>query len=149
MIRKFLAGALALGLVAGLAGGTAYVAHAQADAIKARKDNRQEVRQAMGAVKKVIDDKGNAADVTPIALRIVELEKQFVTLFPAGSDSGDTKAAAAIWSDRAGFEAASKAMETAGGALAEASRSGDLTKVAAAFGEVGKTCGACHDKYRR
>lgn len=96
MIRKFLVGALALGLVAGLSGGTAYVAHAQADVIKARKDNRQQLRQAAGAVKKIVDDKGNAADVTPIALRMVELEQQFATLFPAGSDSGDTKAAPAI-----------------------------------------------------
>lgn len=149
MIRKFLVGALALGLVAGLSGGTAYVAHAQSDVIKARKDNRQQLRQAAGAVKKIVDDKGNAADVTPIALRMVELEQQFATLFPAGSDSGDTKAAAAIWTDMAGFQAASKTTETAAGTLAEAGKSGDLTKVAAAFGDLGKSCGACHDKYRR
>ncbi|MGE0151795.1 MAG: cytochrome c [Reyranellaceae bacterium] len=119
-----------------------------ATVIKARKDNRQQVRTAMGAIKKVIDDKGNAADVVPHATKIVELEKQFVTLFPAGSDKGDTKALPTIWSDMAGFQAASKATETAAMNLADAGKSGDLTKVAAAFGAAGKSCGDCHDKYR-
>lgn len=116
--------------------------------IKARKDNRQQLRTNVLAVKKIVDEKGNAADVTPLAMKMVELEKQFETMFPPGSNVGDTKAAPAIWSDRAGFQAASAALITAAGNLAEAGKSGDLAKVAAAFGETGKTCGACHDKYQ-
>lgn len=148
MLKKLVVGALALGMFAAATGGTAYVAYAQADVIKARKDNRQELRKAMGEVKKVIDDKGSAAAVVPVAMKMVELEKAFVGMFPAGSNVGDTKALPTIWSDMAGFQAASKATETAAGALAEAGKSGDLTRVAAAFGEVGKSCGTCHDKYR-
>ena len=148
MIRKLAVGALAFGIVAGLTGGTAYVAFAQTDAIKARKDNRKEMRVNLLAVKKIVDDKGNAADVVPLAMKMVELEKQFVTLFPVGSNVGDTKAAPAIWSDWAGFQSASKALEIAAGNLADAGKSADLAKVAAAFGETGKTCGACHQKYQ-
>jgi len=148
MFRKIATGALALGLLVGLTGGTAYVAYAQADAIKARKDNRQQMRAAMGAIKKVIDDKGNAADVVPHANKMVELSKTFVTQFPAGSNVGETKAAPTIWSDWAGFQAANKATEVAAMNLADAGKSGDLTKVAAAFGATGKTCGDCHNKYQ-
>jgi cytochrome c556 len=68
--------------------------------------------------------------------------------FPVGSDQGDTKALAAIWTDKAGFDAAVANFNTAAGALRVASNAKNLDGIKAAFGEVGKTCGACHDKYR-
>ena len=69
-------------------------------------------------------------------------------LFPAGSDTGDTKALPTVWSDRAGFEAASKAVDASYDKLAVAAGSGDLAALTAAFGDTGKACGACHDKFR-
>lgn len=149
MIKKLAIGALALGLFVGLTGGTAYVAYAQADAIKARKDNRQQMRMAAGAIKKVIDDKGNAADVAPHAAKMVELSKQFVTLFPPGSDQGDTKAGPQIWSDRPGFLAANAVVEKAAQDMADAAKTGDMAKVAAAFGAAGKGCADCHNGYQK
>mgnify|MGYP006184679683 FL=1 len=68
--------------------------------------------------------------------------------FPAGSDKGDTKALPAIWTDMAGFQAASKASDMAYDKLAVAAGSGDQAALAAAFADTGKTCGACHDKFR-
>ena len=47
-----------------------------------------------------------------------------------------------------GFLAASKNVDAAYDKLAVAAGSGDLAAVTAAFGETGKACGACHDKYR-
>ncbi|MDP1963859.1 MAG: cytochrome c, partial [Reyranella sp.] len=69
-------------------------------------------------------------------------------LFPAGSDKGETKALPAIWTDMAGFQAASKASDAAYDKLAVAAGSGDQAALAAAFADTGKTCGACHDKFR-
>ncbi|GGB59028.1 hypothetical protein GCM10011505_44780 [Tistrella bauzanensis] len=70
-------------------------------------------------------------------------------LFPQGSETGgDTKALATVWSDRAGFEAHAHDLETKALALAEAGRGGDMAAVGAAFGAVGKSCGACHQDYR-
>jgi cytochrome c556 len=47
-----------------------------------------------------------------------------------------------------GFIAASKATDAAYDKLAVAAGSGDMAALTAAFGETGKTCGACHDKFR-
>ena len=68
-------------------------------------------------------------------------------MFPAGSDK-DTKALPTVWSDSAGFLAASKAADAAYDKLATAAGSGDMAALTAAFGDTGKACGACHDKYR-
>ncbi|MCW5750105.1 MAG: cytochrome c [Alphaproteobacteria bacterium] len=140
--------ALGFALTGLLAGAPAMVALAQADAIKERKDNRQEMRKAMGAIKAVIDAKGDAKTVVPLAERLVNLEKAFSGHFPAGSDKGETKALPAVWSDWNGFLAASKNTQEAATKLAQVAAAGDLAGVGQQFGAVGGTCGACHDKYR-
>ena len=70
-------------------------------------------------------------------------------MFPAGSDKGETKALPTVWSDSAGFLAASKNADAAYDKLAVAAGSGDLAAVTAAFGDTGKACGACHDQVSR
>lgn len=137
-------GALA---AAGMVGG-ATVALAQADVIKERQDNRKQAAAAMRAIKAVVDAKGEAKVVVTQAAKLKELDLAFVKLFPPGSDKGETKALPAIWSDMAGFQAASKNADAAFDKLAVAGGSGDFTAIAAAFGDAGKACGACHDKYR-
>ena len=69
-------------------------------------------------------------------------------MFPAGSDTGETKALPTIWSDMPGFVAAGAAASAAYDKLAMAAGSGDMAAATAAFGDVGKACGACHTKYR-
>ena len=69
-------------------------------------------------------------------------------MFPAGSDKGETKALPTVWSDMAGFQAASKNADAAYDKLAVAAGSGDLAALTAAFGDTGKACGACHEKFR-
>ena len=64
------------------------------------------------------------------------------------NDKGETKALPAIWTDMKGFEAASAASNAAYDKLAAAAGSGDLAALTAAFADTGKTCGACHDKFR-
>ena len=73
---------------------------------------------------------------------------QIGDLFPAGSETGyDTKAKAAIWSDREGFDAALKSWaEAIDGAIAADPQ--DLEALQAAAGPVFKKCKACHEEYR-
>jgi len=66
--------------------------------------------------------------------------------FVDGSQGG--KAKAEIWSDRAGFNAATSKMQEEVGKLAAAARSGNADQVRAAFGATAGTCKACHDNYR-
>jgi cytochrome c556 len=148
MRKKTLAVAVIGALIAGGIVGGATVALAQGDVIKQRQDNRKQTGATMRAIKGIIDAKGNVAPVVQHAAKLKELELAFVKMFPAGSDKGETKALPVIWTDMAGFQAASKNADAAFDKLAVAAGSGDLAAVTAAFGEAGKTCGACHDKFR-
>ena len=137
-------GALAAGA---MVGGTT-IALAQADVIKQRQENRKETAATMRAIKGVIDAKGDVKTIVPQAAKLKTLEVVFDKMFPAGSDKGDTKALPTVWSDMAGFMTASKNADAAYDKLAAAAGSGDLAAVTAAFGETGKACGACHEKFR-
>jgi len=131
----------------GLVGG-ATIALAQDDVIKQRQENRKQTAATMRAIKGVIDAKGDAKSVVPQAAKLKELELAFDKLFPAGSDKGDTKALPTVWSDMPGFLAASKNADAAYDKLAVAAGSGDLAALTTAFGDTGKACGACHEKFR-
>jgi cytochrome c556 len=118
------------------------------DPIAARKDNRKQAGAAMKAIKGVIDAKGPTAGAQAHAAKVKELTVAHAKLYPKGSDKGETKALPAIWTDWAGFEAANTASANAADAMATAAGSGSMEALTAAFGATGKTCGACHDKYR-
>lgn len=68
-------------------------------------------------------------------------------LFPAGSETGDTKASPKIWSDMAGFTAAGDKFE-ADVAAAIAANPQDLDAFKPLFGAIASNCGACHQAYR-
>ena len=72
----------------------------------------------------------------------------FGELFPAGSENGkDSKAAPAIWEDRAGFDdALAKWQDAVAAAIDAAPATVEDTK--AALGPVFNACKGCHDSYR-
>jgi cytochrome c556 len=148
MRKKTLVVAVIGALVAGGLVGGATIALAQDDVIKQRQENRKQTAATMRAIKGVIDAKGDAKSVVPQAAKLKELEVAFDKLFPAGSDKGDTKALPTVWTDMPGFLAASKNVDGAYDKLAVAAGSGDLAAVTVAFGETGKACSACHEKFR-
>jgi cytochrome c556 len=67
------------------------------------------------------------------------------SLFPEGTNEGESEALPIIWKDWAGFEAASALLATRAGALASAP---DKASAGAAFGAMIKACGGCHETYR-
>jgi len=148
MKKQMLMVAVMGALAAGAMVGGATIALAQADVIKQRQDNRKETAATMRSIKGVIDSKGDVKAVVASAAKLKTLEADFVKMFPAGSDKGETKALPTVWSDSAGFMAASKNADAAYDKLAVAAGSGDLAAVTAAFGDAGKACGACHEKFR-
>jgi len=75
--------------------------------------------------------------------------KVIPVMFPSGSTTPESEALPEIWSDRAGFEAAAANMAAASAKLAELAKAGDTAGFATQFGEVGKSCGACHTKFRK
>jgi cytochrome c556 len=148
IMRKIVVVAAISALAAGAMVGGATIAFAQADVIKQRQDNRKATAAAMRAIKGIIDAKGDTKAAVEQAAKLKELEIAFVKLFPAGSDKGETKALPAIWTDMAGFQAANNGALAAYDKLAVAAGSGDLAALTVAFGDTGKACGACHEKFR-
>ena len=151
MNSKALIGALGIAIGAALVGGG--VAYAQqvaqaTDPLAARKDNRKQAGAQMRAIKAVIDKGGPASEAAPMVAKLKELGAAHVALYPAGSDKGETKALPVVFTDAAGFKAANYASNDAIDKLAVAIGSGDLKAVTDAYGNVGKSCGACHEKFR-
>ncbi|MDF3072713.1 MAG: hypothetical protein K0S54_380 [Alphaproteobacteria bacterium] len=148
MRNRWVKGAVAAALALSFAGGVVVVAQAQGDVIKARQDNRKEITRLGGReMRPLLEADGNLAELATRAERIAELNKQFATMFPPGSDKGNTLASPAIWTDRAGFDAANKASVDAALKMAELAKAGNRAALADQYKVMGSTCGACHQKY--
>ncbi len=125
---------------------------AAADPISDRKENMKERGGLMRVLAPVAQGQQpfDAATVLD-ALEKLSANAQAATdidaLWPAGTESGDTKAAPAIWEDRAGYQAATDKYAADAAAAAEAAPQ-DLDAFRAAFGPVAANCGACHEAYR-
>ena len=77
-----------------------------------------------------------------------ESAESFGDLFPEGTETGaDTEAAPAIWTDRAGFDAALVKWQEATQAAIDA-RPETLEEAKPVAGRVFGTCKNCHDTYR-
>ena len=101
-------------------------------------------------MKNAVDDHESVKKWADFAGGLAEWAGVIPTLFPPGTEKGhDTKALAAIWSDRAGFEKAAANYADAAKTLQAAAKADDKDAFAAAFKQTGKACGACHKKFRQ
>jgi cytochrome c556 len=67
--------------------------------------------------------------------------------FGPGTEGGDARPE--VWSDAAGFKQKQQALQDNIVKLSAAADAGDFDKLRAAFGDVGASCKACHDAYRK
>ena len=137
------------GLVAAtLAIAMASIAYAQGNVIEERQNLMKMNGQAMGILSPMARGEApfDAAAAKQAFETIVSDMTTFPTLFPEGSETGDTKAGPAIWSDRAGFEATAAKLRTA--AETAATSVTTLEQLQAAVQTVGAVCGECHQTYR-
>ena len=115
---------------------------------------RQAVMSAQGghmsALARVVQGEADfAADIPAHARALSDLSTMVIPTFPEGSLEGaETDALPVIWEDWDDFTVAADALETASEDLVAAAEGGDMTAIAAAFGEVGRTCRSCHDTFR-
>jgi cytochrome c556 len=121
------------------------------DAIKQRKAAFNVIAYNFGSIGAMVNNRKpynkeeairNAATASAVAWQPYEF-------FMAGTDSGDTKAKPNIWTDMAKFKLGGEKMGTEMARLAAVARDGDQAALKAQFGEVGKTCKACHDDYKK
>jgi cytochrome c556 len=118
-------------------------------------DDRQAVMKAMGkdmgAVKTLLGGPASELGQAKVhAASIAEEAGKIPSMFPEGSDVGDSEALPAVWSDRAGFEQAAARLGELANKLSAAADTGDAKQVTAAFADLGKNgCGGCHQTYRK
>jgi len=122
-----------------------------ADPILDRQGLMKERGKIVGGLSKIAKGEADfdaAAVLTALQALQVNAEKfDADTLFPAGSDSGDTTASPKIWEDMAGFKSTEdKYLADVKAAVAAAPADVDALK--AQIGTLGSDCGTCHKTYR-
>lgn len=90
----------------------------------------------------------NADEFARRADNVAALSKMPLEAFVAGTYASKTSALPIIEKDYKTFADMMANFEKTSAALAVAAKSGDLAQIRPAFGEVGKTCKSCHDKFR-
>lgn len=120
-----------------------------AEVVKARQDGMDQMWA--GYFKDIATSiRSGSPDLSMIAAKAAgasEHEKKVAALFPPGTGRDvvpTTRAKPEIWSDRADFEAAFKALMDATNALAADAKSGDAEKVKTDWTDLAKACGGCH-----
>jgi cytochrome c556 len=141
-------------LVAGLAVTMAVPASAQfskpEDAIKYRQSVMFVMSQNLGRVAAMANgrmafDAKVAADSAAVAEYMSKLPWAG---FGPGTDKGETKAKAEIWTERAKFDDAANKMQAEMTKLAVAAKGGNLDSIKAAVNATGGACKSCHDDFR-
>ena len=132
----------------GLAGGPAQADEA---AIKYRQSVMKALGGHMGALASLVKGQIDAKSHLPgHANAVAAMGALTKDIFPKGSDAGaETTALPVIWEKPDEFAKAVTAFETASAKFAGVAGGGDMTAIAAAFGELGKSCGGCHQTYRK
>ena len=117
--------------------------------MKERHEGYERIGKAMRAAKQALD-RGDAAAVKAPADEIATLAPKAVGWFPLGTgpDVGKTEAKAEIWQQKSEFDKGMTAFNEAARSFQTAAASGDLAAIKAAHGNLGKTCGSCHDRFR-
>ena len=117
--------------------------------IKYRKSVMKSVGGHMGAIVGILKNTtGNAANLQLHTDGMLALSGITGTVFPEGSDFGDTTVLPVIWEKPAEFDMAIKQFQDAAKGMAAAGKSGDMAQVGAALGPLGKSCKNCHENFR-
>nr|WP_298929028.1 cytochrome c [uncultured Erythrobacter sp.] len=119
-------------------------------------DERQANFEGLGDAFKLIrseleTDNPDLAAIGAAATDMNERAQKISGFFPAGTsvdDGFDTEALAAIWDDKAGFDAAAQKLADTTAEMATIAASGDAAAVGEQVKAVGGSCKGCHDKFR-
>jgi cytochrome c556 len=116
-------------------------------------DYRQGVMKAVGGnmaslAAVIVDGADYRANLLHHARFIAEFMQDVPALFPEGSDFGETDALMSVWEQREKFEERAADTRKAADLLVEAVEKDD-DAMALRFRELGESCRACHEDFRR
>ena len=116
-----------------------------------RHEGMEQIGKSTKSIKRQLDSSTpDVAEIQKAAATIVELAAKSPNWFPQGTgpDVGKTGAKPEIWQNYPDFAAKDRDFGRAAQAFDAAAKTGDLTQIKAGFADLGKSCKACHDKYR-
>lgn len=117
--------------------------------IKYRKSVMKSVGGHMGAMAGILkNESANKANLMVHAQGMAALSNISGSVFPEGSDFGETEALPVIWEKPEEFAKAVKLFQDAAATLEKTAMSADMAAFGAAFGELGKACKNCHENFR-
>ena len=135
-----------------LACGLSAAAFAQSDSesvIKYRQGSMKALGGHMGALSQIVRGKVHYEDQLLLhAQAVAGLSKVIPTLFPKGSDFGETHAKDAVWDKPDEFKAAADKEDKAAAAFLDAVHRGDEAAVQSSFKDLGEACKSCHKRFR-
>ncbi len=118
--------------------------------IKYRQDFMQAVKNHNNSIKAIVN--GAVPFNNHLDMHLASLEKLFSevnSLFPEGSDFGDTKAKPAVWDNPQKFSETVKKSQQALTEFKQVVDSGDMNKARSAFKNFGRSsCGSCHKSFK-
>lgn len=114
---------------------------------------RQNVMKALGgltgtAVGQLRDGFTHGPELTAVAAGLQALSADIPSLFPEGTDFGETEAKPEVWSERKAFEDSAAKAGEAVDAFAAAVRQGERKEMLGAFKKMGDACKGCHEDFR-
>jgi cytochrome c556 len=150
-MKKLLMIFVGLVFIAGAIGG-AYAQFAKPEyAIKYRKSVMFLIAQHFGRMGAMVKEKiPYNPDVFARNAMLVETLSRLpweAAMLP-GTDAGDTTMNASVFAQQAKFKEVSQTFENQATKLVSAAQSGDFSASKTQFGEVGKSCKACHSQFR-
>lgn len=117
-------------------------------------DYRQGVMRAIGgnvsSTAAIVIDGADFGDNLMMHVRfLVDATQDIPSLFPVGSDFGETDALPSIWEQPEKFAERSRENHEAALALLEAVEQGDEAVIRGAFRDLGQSCRSCHEDFRQ
>lgn len=121
---------------------------AQSGAIDLRKAQMKAMGGAAGPIGKMLkgEEAFDLAKAKGAIDTIAKAAKASVSLYPADSKTGDTKALPAIWENKAKFDGLFAKLEADANAVNAAVK--DEASFKAEAGKIFANCGACHNDFR-
>ena len=116
-----------------------------------RHEGMEQIGKSTKAIKRALDSSSpDVAEIQKASATIADLSVKSANWFPQGTgpDVGKTGAKPEIWQTHDDFLVKDRDFAAAAKALNEAAASGNVEAIRAKFGDLGKTCKACHEKYR-
>lgn len=147
MKKLMLAACVAISAGVGISASYEAVAAENNPAIVHRQSTYSVVAGHMGSLKSILF-LGGTGNVAYHANAIKAAWENMGDAFPEGSDKGETKAKAEIWTDNATFKQKGKDAYEATLNLVKAAEGDDKKAQIAAFKALGGACKACHEDFR-